>query len=340
MTTAKDQGHERSQLRITPWPGRLPHPLYRQWHHYSITEGGRLAADVGAFITEVDAEKAGHDVDDLAREGLLPDARQRAAAQGRPPKDVAEAGEIYLELIETDLDDESAILNFVNRFGILNVRYRAFALVDALPGLREDVLPSLQAAGGRQLDTPGPGLSYEETLAEFRFGALLIRDLVYAWQILSGAEPVPPTYRWQSVPDGHVVVTSEVYEFLEENGFDPSPRHEAHSFLLSILNPGLAPFHPRLDSTGLTEHAPGAIFQLVPLYAICCLELYNHISDGIPYRNCANETCRRLFVRQVGRAEHGQHRSEGVKYCSKHCARAMAQRRYRERKRATSAPSD
>lgn len=327
------QGHERSYFRITAWPGRLPHRPYRQWHHYSLTDAGWLVPDVGAFIDEVDAEKAGRDVDALAQAGLLPDARQRAAAQGRPPKQVAEAGEIYLELIETDLDDESAILNFVNRFGILNVRYRAFTLLEALPGLREQVIPALETAAGRGLDTPGRGISTDETLAEFRLGARLIGDLVHAWQIHSGAEPEPPTYEWQSIPDGHAIIASEEYRLLEEKGFNLSAGYEADRFLLSILNPALTPFHPRLDSTGLAEQAPGAIFQLVPLYATCCLELYNHISDNTPYRNCANETCRRLFIRQIGRAEHGQHRSEGVKYCSKHCARARAQRQYRQRKR-------
>ncbi len=41
---------------------------------------------------------------------------------------------------------------------------------------------------------------------------------------------------------------------------------------------------------------------------------------------CANERCDRAFVRQRGRAAHRQHRTTGVKYCSRECARAQAQR--------------
>lgn len=69
----------------------------------------------------------------------------------------------------------------------------------------------------------------------------------------------------------------------------------------------------------------------VSLYATCCLERHNHVVDEIPYKRSAH--CRRLFVHHRGRAEHHQHRSRGVKYCSVQCARAAAQRAYRERSR-------
>jgi hypothetical protein len=69
------------------------------------------------------------------------------------------------------------------------------------------------------------------------------------------------------------------------------------------------------------------------------LELYNHACEDAVYKICQNETCRRLFVRQEGRSLHGQHRRTGVKYCTSECARAQAQRSYRQRIRATKAPS-
>lgn len=49
---------------------------------------------------------------------------------------------------------------------------------------------------------------------------------------------------------------------------------------------------------------------------------------------CANETCGATFRWQEGRAEQDQHRSKGVLYCSRRCARAQAERARRRRKAA------
>jgi hypothetical protein len=57
------------------------------------------------------------------------------------------------------------------------------------------------------------------------------------------------------------------------------------------------------------------------------------------YKRCENEYCGKRFVRQEGGAEHGQSRSFGVKYCSRHCAKATAQRNSRRRKAAAAAKS-
>jgi hypothetical protein len=86
------------------------------------------------------------------------------------------------------------------------------------------------------------------------------------------------------------------------------------------------------------ETRSGVYGSEIPLYSICCLELFNHIAEDADYLTCANETCGRLFVRQRGRALHGQHRTRGVKYCSSSCARAQAQRGYRRRKRPDRRP--
>jgi hypothetical protein len=48
--------------------------------------------------------------------------------------------------------------------------------------------------------------------------------------------------------------------------------------------------------------------------------------ENAAYRVCANEPCQRMFVRQAGRAQHGQHRTRGVRFCSSTCARAQSQR--------------
>ncbi|MET7780083.1 hypothetical protein ABZT28_30745 [Streptomyces sp. NPDC005388] len=78
----------------------------------------------------------------------------------------------------------------------------------------------------------------------------------------------------------------------------------------------------------------GALADRHPtVYSVCFLQLYNHLAEGAIVRRCANEPCGRAFVRQRGRAEYGQHRTTGVKYCSRECARAQAQRELRRRRK-------
>src|SRR4051794_20917729 len=66
----------------------------------------------------------------------------------------------------------------------------------------------------------------------------------------------------------------------------------------------------------------GDVFTTV--YGVAWLQLVNDLAEGTPMRVCANETCQRSSLRQLGRSLYGQNRTEGIRYCSAECAKAQA----------------
>jgi hypothetical protein len=281
--------------------------------------------------------------------------------------------EIHLQLENLDLDDERALLNFVRQHGILGMykahghekpdpgRPGLYTLSQTgskgwLPGPRMPVEPLRDGRSAGALPAIFDGLEasrfhglpdyylgaglYEhriaceywsttqvpETLAEFRFGASLVADLVRAWQTVKAAGDALP----------------------REAGVRPRARsggrgnlEDAAAFLRKHLTDALVPWSPQVvgawvlvdSDTGLVVGEPPPVVRPVSLFQHACVQLFNHIQENATLRRCHNDTCGRWYVRQTGRADHGQHWTTGTKYCTKICANAQLKRESRQKAR-------
>jgi len=309
------QEYDVSQFRITLWPGqRQPHPTMLRRSYY-LTREGHLRPEPSPQPGWETQWERWHKL--------------------RPREDVLEAGEIYLELLELDLDDTEAIVAFCNRWGPLAISYGdpRYGLLRDVPDFWPDVrhrLRGTQPAKHAQRKRPGTTAVPEaESLDEFRYGARCLHDLTTAWTSIRNNTDLTEI-AWRSFSP----------EFIPRHG--RSPLGELINVFEGMLTRGLSPFYPQVHlQTGndqpLRARDEWSTGGTVPLYATCCLELYNHLAEKATHSHCANDKCQRLYVRQTGRAEHGQHRSRGTRYCSAHCARAQAQRNLRARRRTVAA---
>ena len=118
---------------------------------------------------------------------------------------------------------------------------------------------------------------------------------------------------------------------LDREDFRDFMHDELLNELESTLNAALSRISVGIEfhEFGDRRNHPGPL----TVYSQSFLQLYNHMAEEATVRHCANEPCGRSFVRQRGRAHFEQHRTEGIKYCSRECARAQAQRELRRRRR-------
>jgi hypothetical protein len=280
------------------------------------------------------------------------------------------SGETYLRLADVDLEDVDAILEFVTRYGLLGGGHAFASLKHYLDSdlfwkhyehqldsqrewdkkrraLEAELLRSghLLARFRRDSDDAvwdnmlGSALGRIppaiETLDEFRFAARCIRDLYSAWLMFKNNRDVhefnweSPTWPdlFNSFAEPAALLSYLLKAFLRD--FAPQVR-----LSWGYSGPAQADDLFRPADTTVVELMPGP--ETAALYAVCALELFNHIIDNAEYHKCANERCTRTFVHQQGRSEKGQRRSRGVIYCSPECARATAEREHRRRRRRPS----
>ena len=107
---------------------------------------------------------------------------------------------------------------------------------------------------------------------------------------------------------------------------EPSRHDEDLETVMRDLNAALAIFAPRIEVHNFKP-------QQLTIYNAVAAQFANDIFAGAPLMTCNNETCKRTFTKQRGRAEYGAHRTKGVLYCSNTCAKAQAQRELRRRNR-------
>jgi hypothetical protein len=239
-----------------------------------------------------------------------------------PVREVELPDELYLrQARDVDLDDAEAIANFVAAYGRLG-----------RPELRGRNMTwaFLPFPGGGALDLQAPV------------------DLSLA--ILVRAADLNPAYSWDNRPFSHIAEVRLYLKYLRTfvEIWDKETRSPVHfdwenrtlesigefgdaagklGYLAEALSSGLKPFHPVV----LSVFGRPASAVAYNTYSAMCLQLFNHVAENASYCTCASETCGRLFVRQLGRAKYDQHRTSGVRFCSKECARAQAQRDYRKR---------
>jgi hypothetical protein len=309
---------DNTRLRITPWPGvpwELPNLEHREYpiHGWAFGSRGGVWAPLNTYSS-----------------------RTHIGTFGSYPT----LGESYLELAALELADDRAIRAFIERWGPLGVRWRQnpasgeqiededysnllgkpslFEIADELGGRYRELRESVEIAS----EEAGPDTFVVETMTEFRLGASLIRDVLRAWRWQR--ENVPPADPWEFMP-----------EFYGTPASPDNAAEQADDWTHGLLS-AFYPQFIRIDIAANGEtHRNDPYFTDVSLISLMALELYNHACEDAQYKTCQNETCGRLFVRQEGRALHGQHRSKGVKYCTSECARAQAQRAYRRRNRTS-----
>lgn len=179
-----------------------------------------------------------------------------------------------------------------------------------------------------------------ELIDEQKVAIAWIRDLARLWiQFREDGLEEPPD-RWESGPFGIKkprtkeacieALTSGITAALQ-----PMTRYLFMTFG-EVLTPDEMETPPRAEPWKQPFTYPQP-----PVYSLIVYQLYEHMTENAEYRTCQNETCRRLFVRQVnGAGEKGRSRTEGLLYCSKRCGQVQAQRDYRKRKKDAGTKGD
>jgi len=256
----------------------------------------------------------------------------------QPVKDREIPDELYLrELQDVNPDDYKAVYGFINEWGrIARPEYKrgitaedlSIGWVDLPPIGQSPRLYAKIAARISSVDYPDRWDSrlwshIEEEALHIRMFKFMVS--FYEEFQRSKGSPDPSRICWDDALPGHGP---------ENTGQAVLHFSEILTLALKSIQPYISFQYPKgyPDETFPESGLISPSFRIQPtVYTAMAVQLFNHLVENATLLQCKNETCQRLFVRQRGRAEYDQHRTKGVYFCSKQCAKAQAQRDYRRR---------
>jgi hypothetical protein len=317
---------EALQLRLTTWPpGAIPVPCVRPAKVWRID---------GPWIEF--------------------DSIQDAEPRELPP-------EVYLrDLWELDVhstDDLAAFCEEYGRLGLPDFSELGWAADPGQLGVRSRSSDRGEAAEAfdlvgarireiRNSTTRYPTLGDREFThtKELALHAIKLRDCTRIWRYYAGTVAPDGT----QVHDFDLDALNAEWEGRRIPGVPPIQNLEdGLNYLADALYWALGTFRPYLTFDGVEQWQGIGKPEWAPTYGALWTQFFNHLAEHTPYHICANEACankrgeRVMFVqKQSGKGQKGQVRTGGVKYCSRSCENAQAQREYRRRKRTQKLASE
>lgn len=244
------------------------------------------------------------------------------------------------ELWKHRLDNEAHLAALFNRYGFV-FQANGDDISDRL-GLyawwalsMSERLTDLKAQRERVRKQVGPDTRFE-LLDEATLALTWLRELSRLWLHYSYT--------------GHMHSDELPWEAEELGIMKPRNEGEARMAFESGLSAAMREFPPHIPPQGApppsmkvkdfdAQRYSAAGFMVAgsrfpSFYSLIARQLYNHVVERPTYRECASTTCTQVFAHQVrnGVAKYAPH-SEGVRYCSRRCARAQAQRDWRRRQK-------
>ncbi len=226
-----------------------------------------------------------------------------------PARDVEVPTDFYLrEMAATQPSDDDDVVAFVRQWG----RCCDFDYRDRPTGLawREGfVEPRLHERFGSSVDD----------LSRHRSRMARTAGITDAWRTVVHVEEVKDRL------DASSWLAARMMEWQEGVERD----EDVWELFGEQLNAALSAFQVRVTTPSGTSMA----LPQVTAFSVAALQLLNDLALQTPLRHCGNVRCPYggVFTRQRGRAQYGQHRTSGTKYCSSTCARAQGERERRRR---------